>query len=191
MKGGLSTAIAQLPKGLLALFDIKSAGDYPSQLTDNIQLTYDVGDLQIQGINAERVTDNLALAAGAGTQSPGTFNLGTQLIVPSNEVWLVSFAQCVTGVVGVAASVRPLMIGYAPPGVTGLNGFRSLVDPPVATLTGTAVVQYGITVNQGLTHPHVVGPGSEFLVFADREVVSVVGGAVNVISQLRYLRCRV
>lgn len=80
-----TSPINRLPLGLLSLFDIKQMGEYPRELAGQVSLITDIIPLLLSA--GATYTGETITAFNSDT--PGVYNLGPELLVPDNEVWIM------------------------------------------------------------------------------------------------------
>ena len=101
-KSLLSAPLGQLPRGLLDFFSIKSMGEYPQRLGNEVVPTMEL----FRWYADQAANTGVAVFSALGTLSPFTANIGTldwtsgtgafdfargagNTVVPQNELWIV------------------------------------------------------------------------------------------------------
>lgn len=89
--------LSRLPLGLLEVFDVRTLGNYPRSLGDQIAPTYDISLLQHQNVirlRAQQAKDGPVLAnAWTGLQAFNDFDVdgvATPAEVPAGQSWLIT-----------------------------------------------------------------------------------------------------
>lgn len=179
-----------LPKGLLDLFGIKSFGQYPQRLLQDIVPTTDLLDWYERTNASWVVTNSATFLADTGTNTrsitstvPVDLVAGAgDLIVPANEYWLLFEVTTQLGYPNDAAAGGEAWLAYSVP-QTGL------FMPPTALMgptTGVAAIAR-LSKRAWLTHAFAP-PGSTIL--HQHSGITVGAGVVSLTSQFRLLRLR-
>lgn len=173
--------VNRLPLGLLSLFDIKQMGAYPKDLAGTYDLNIDILPLMVSA--GASYIGRTAAGAQITADTPGIYNLGPELAVPENEVWLVE--RCaVTAVLAADQYLRGVMVkafNVAGVSVCGSNvGDETTVDGANARATFR---QFRATNRE----PFVLAPGNSIR-FNVIEGNRGAGGTINLNPEWRILR---
>lgn len=158
--------INNIPSGLLSLLQLKEQGQNPNELGNLVVPTLDLLPFYMATLQTDQVQVSAAINAVGAV-------LDTTLVVPPNEVWLVSHYS-VIALMGAAQTItvqplfRPLVVNQA-------------LGPAVAV----AANQQGIAITQTL--PFIARQGSAF----GCNVQAITGGPLTVSFAVTFIRLRI
>lgn len=193
--------IAKLPAGLLDVFGLRTRGEYPRNVAEQIVPTYDLGTLINSIFNSEVWTGEIELLGSGQTAGPHSFTpiLETPadlFAVPGNEYWLINEWEMQLTMFETTNECGPIALGYQRQNSLGLAGFESfprddsLVNPSIL-YTGGAVTGISWSIAKG-QRPWILGPRAipSALFMGEGNVRGSSGNATNVQVKLYYTPMR-
>lgn len=184
-------ALQRIPRGLLGFLDVKVGGTYPTVMSGLLQPTLDLQSWyasegqQLTGTGAAIGTAVGLTQLRITSTAPENLSNGTALIVPQNEIWLLTewLVQCFHAAAGDFFDTSPVV--YA----NGVSSSR-LYSPACALSGDPYRPEANVFASRSIIKPVFVTPGEEIAMYVNMALAAA-GTPHTPISRFKLLRFKV